>query len=301
MIDLHMHSSCSDGNDNVEELLKNVHKAGVKYFSITDHDTAESGRLIFADKNLQDFIHKNELVYTTGIELSCKYKGHKMHILAYDFDPNAPEVFELEQKYKELLKQKAEEKIELLNNAGYVFSEKSLEYLKTRINIRTLDLANCLVDDGYFDDLQKSANYVSKGLKTSVPSRLEAEFVLPLMKNIGAKLVWAHPIYGVGDKPESFEDIFWLAEELKQFGLVGLECFYSLYDKDQIDELLKIAKSLDLIVTTGSDYHGKNKSVRLAERTADGSEVEESKIKLDKIFVNNVICEKGGYGEIFYR
>lgn len=290
MIDLHMHSSCSDGKDNVEELLKNVKRAGIKYFSITDHDTAESGRIIFADKNLQKFIHDNELVYTTGIELSCKYKGHKMHILAYDFNPNAPEIFELEQKYNELLKQKAAEKIELLNNAGYVFSEKSLQYLSTRINIRTLDLANCLVDDGYFDDLQKSANYVSKGLKTSVPSRLDAEFVLPLMNSIGAKLVWAHPIYGVGDKPESFEDIFWLAEELKQFGLAGLECFYSLYNKEQIDKLLDIAEKLGLLITSGSDYHGKNKPVKLAERTIDGSKVDELKIELDKIFVNNVIC-----------
>lgn len=290
MIDLHMHSSCSDGKDNVEEILKNVKKAGIKYFSITDHDTAESGRIIFADKNLQKFIHENELVYTPGMEISCEYKGHKMHILAYDFNPSLPEVFELEKKYNELLKQKADEKIELLKNAGYVLSKKSLAFLKTRINIRTLDLANCLVNDGYFNDLQKSANYVSKGLKTSVKSRLDAKFVLPLMKSVGAKLVWAHPIYGVGDKPESFEDIFWLAEELKQFGLSGLECFYSLYNKEQIDKLLDIAENLGLLITAGSDYHGKNKPVKLAERTIDGSKVDELKIEVDKIFVNNVIC-----------
>lgn len=292
MIDLHMHSSCSDGNDNVEEILKNVHKAGIKYFSVTDHDTAESGRQIFSSEKLKNYIQNNGLVYVPGMELSCKYKGHKMHILAYDFNPNAADVFELEQKYNELLKRKADEKIELIKRDGYILSDDSLKFLKTRINIRTLDLANCLVNDGWFDDLQKSANYVSKGLKTSVPSRLDAEFVLPLMKSIGAKLVWAHPIYGVGDKPESFEDIEWLAEELKQFGLIGLECFYSLYNKEQIDKLLEIANRLNLVITTGSDYHGKNKSVKLAERTADGSEVDESKIKIDKIFVDNVICEK---------
>lgn len=289
MIDLHMHSTCSDGRDSVQEILKNVCDADIKYFSITDHDTAESGRQILASEELQKFIHDNGLVYVPGMEISCKYKGHKMHILAYDFNPNSDKVFEIEKSFKSLLKKKATEKIELMKNDGYVLSDKSLEFLNSRINIRTLDLANCLVNDGYFDDLQKGANYISKGLKTSVPSRLEAEFVLPLMKSIGAKMVWAHPIYGVGDKPESYEDIEWIAKELKPLGLVGLECYYSLYNSEQISELLKIANNLDMVITTGSDYHGGNKAVKLAERTSDGSFVDESKIDLSKIFVNNVI------------
>lgn len=289
MIDLHMHSTCSDGADTVEALINNVKNAGITYFSITDHDTAESGRIIYRNEDLQKFIHDNGLVYTTGMETSCKYKGHKMHILAYDFDPNAPEVLEIEQEFKGLLKQKELEKKELLKEAGYVFSQKSLDYLATRINVRTLDFANCLVNDGYFDDLQDAAAYVSKGLKTKIPSRMDAVKVVSMLSKIGAKMVWAHPIYGVGDKPESFEDIEWIAGELKQYGLVGLECYYSLYNKEQIDNLLAIADRLNMIITTGSDYHGANKPVKLAERTMDGSEIDESRIGINKIFVNKVI------------
>ena len=77
-----------------------------------------------------------------------------MHILAYDFDPFAPEVRFLESELAKLLKEKDDARMKYIENAGYVFSKKSLEFLKSRENVRKLDLANCLVNDGYFKDLE---------------------------------------------------------------------------------------------------------------------------------------------------
>ncbi len=289
MFDMHMHSVYSDGSDDLENLIENVSDSRIDFFALTDHDTAEGDRRIFVDDNLQKIIHERHLTFVPGIEISCRYKGVKMHILAYDFNPSRSEVFEIEQKMKDLLAQREIEKKQLMEKDGYVFSEKSLKFLASRLNARTLDFANCLVDDGYFDDVQKAATYVSKELKTKVNAKLDAEFVIKSMSKIGAKMVWAHSIYGVGEKPKSFELVDELVGELKEFGLAGLECYYSLYSNEEIDRLKKIAKKHGLFITCGSDYHGKNKSVKIGQLSSDGTKVNENDIKLDEIFINNVV------------
>ena len=289
MFYMHMHSVYSDGSDNLEKLIENVSDSGIDFFALTDHDTAEGDRQIFANVNLQKLIHEKHLTFVPGIEISCRYKGVKMHILAYDFDPNKREVFEIEQKMKNLLAQREIEKKQLMEKDGYIFSEKSLSFLATRLNARTLDFANCLVDDGYFDDVQKAATYVSKGLKTKVDAKLDAEYVIKTMTKIGAKMVWAHSIYGVGEKPKSFELVDELVGELKEFGLVGLECYYSLYSSEEIEKLKEIANKHGLFITCGSDYHGKNKPVKLGQLSADETKVDEDDIKLKEIFVNHII------------
>lgn len=286
MIDLHMHSTCSDGKDTIEELINNVNNAGIKFFSITDHDTAESGRRIFKNSNLQQLICEKGLKYVTGMEVTCRYNGHKMHILAYDFDPFAQEVFEVEQDMKKLLKEKEIEKLRLLSENGYSLSQKSLDYLATRINVRTLDIANCLINDGYFDDIETAAAYVSRGLKTQVKARLDGKEIVEKLSKIGAKMVWAHPIYGIGDRHESFEDVEKICQELKPYGLIGLECFYSLYNKEEIENLLNIAERLEMNISCGSDYHGKNKTVGLAEFSSDGTQADFSKVNIIDKFEN---------------
>lgn len=289
MFDMHMHSVYSDGSDDLKNLINNVSSSGIDFFALTDHDTAEGDRKIFADDKLQKMIHEKHLTFVPGIEISCRYKGVKMHILAYDFDSNKNEVFEIEQKMKNLLAQRENEKKSLMAKDGYILSEKSLKFLESRLNARTLDFANCLVDDGYFDDVQKAATYVSKELKTKVDAKLDAEYVIKTMTKIGAKLVWAHSIYGVGEKPKSFELVDELVGELKEFGLAGLECYYSLYSKEEIEKLKEIAKKHNLFITCGSDYHGKNKPVKLGQLSADETKVNENDIKLKEIFVNHII------------
>lgn len=289
MFDMHMHSICSDGSDNLEELINNVSDADIDFFALTDHDTAEGDRKILSDENLKNLIKSKNLTFVPGMEVSCIYNGTKMHILAYDFDPFAKEIFDIENDMKSLLKEREKEKIELMEKDGYALSKKSKEFLSSRINARTLDFANCLISDGYFDNLQTAARYVSKELKTKVVAKLNSAEVIKKLTGIGAKMVWAHSIYGVGDKPNSFETIEERIRELKPFGLVGLECYYSLYNKEEIDKLLEIAKKYNLFVTYGSDYHGKNKPVHLSEMSCDGTKVDLSNIKLKDIFTDNII------------
>lgn len=284
MYDMHMHSIFSDGSDDLRELINNVADSGIKYFSLTDHDTAEGIRTIFKSEDLKNLIRDKGLQFVSGMEISCKYKGTKMHILAYDFDPFAKEVYEIENEMKDLLKQRNIEKQQLMKKDGYVLSEQSLKFLESRINARTLDFANCLVNDGYFDNLSDAARYISKTLKTHVSARLNSKDVIEKMSGIGAKMVWAHSLYGVGDTPITHERVEEVVSELKDIGLSGLECYYSLYNKSEIEGLIKIAEKHDMQITCGSDYHGKNKKVNLMEFSSDGTVVDLSKLRVNKIF-----------------
>ena len=287
MIDLHMHTTCSDGTETVEELIDNVLKMGIDYFAITDHDTALACRKVFDSENLKSKIKENNATFVPGVEFTCVYNTRKVHILAYDIDPFSKEVLELEQKLKNLLKEKDDDRKVLLEKDGYKLSAESLAFLNERINIRTPDMANCLVNDGYFDTLDNACSYL-KSLKYARQYLYDAVEVIEKMSKSGAKVVWAHPFYGVGQKPLTIEQVEEFAKVFKDLGMVGLECYYSLYNKEQIDMLRNLAKNMGLYITCGSDYHGKNKTVKLANRSIDGSYVDENEIKIIKIFKNTV-------------
>lgn len=287
MIDLHMHTTCSDGTDTVEKLIDNVIAAGITYFAITDHDTAKGCRKVLDSEELKQKISAANISFVCGIEFSCIYKGRKMHILAYDIDPHSKEILELEAKFKNLLKEKDLYRAEAIKEQGFVLSDESMEFLNSRINVRTPDIANCLVKEGYFDDLEVACAYL-KTIKYPREYLLDVVDVLKTMSKVSAKLVWAHSIYGLKQKKIPFEQVEEFVSELKPYGLMGLECYYSLYNKEEIDNLRNIAKKFDLFITCGSDYHGKNKKVQLTERSADGTVVDENEINIIKTFSKTV-------------
>ena len=286
MFDLHLHSTFSDGSDKVEILIDKIKDAGVHYFSVTDHDTALSARTILSSEELKEKIRKNNLTYVTGVEWSCRYNGYSMHILAYDFDPFMPEIFEFEKEIKEILKEQTEQRLIKIQEQGYIFSKKSIEFLNSVTNVKKPHLANCLVRDGYFETIQDAMNNCLSKIRLPKKFSLDAEKVIRTLSKLGAKMVWAHSIHGLGKKPITFEEIEDLCIQMKEFGLSGLECYYSLYTKEEIDKLIEIANKLDLFITVGSDYHGENKVVKIAEVSSDGSKVNEKNIKVKDIFKN---------------
>ncbi len=287
MIDLHMHTTYSDGTDTLEKLIDNVIDAGINFFAITDHDTAKACRKVLRTEELKQKIINAGIKFVCGIEYSCIYKGRKVHILAYDIDPNHESVKRLEQKLKDLMKEKDIYRNQALEEMGYVFSKESNEFLNSRINIRTPDVANCLVKDGYFGEFKEATKYLDL-IKYPRDYLLDAVEVIEEMTKIGAKVVWAHAFYGLNQSHITPEKVDEFITELKPYGLCGLECYYSLYNKEEIGELLKLAKKHNLYITCGSDYHGKNKKIQLLERSVDGTETNEEDIDIINKF-NNVI------------
>lgn len=283
-----MHSTFSDGKDDIETLINHVKEAKIKTFALTDHDTSLGCRTILQSPKIINQIKNNDLEFVVGMEVSCLFGKYEMHILAYDFNPSAPEVLEIEQAVSDLLKQKHIFRLKSIEEAGFKLSQKSFDFLNTRVNVRKLDYANCLVNDGYFANVEDACKQFLNPMKYKGTDRLDAVEVLKKLTGIGAKMVWAHSLHGLNEKPITFEEVEWVVGELKQYGLAGLECFYSLYNKDEIQGLVEIAERNGLFITCGSDYHGKNKEVQLAEMSSDGSSVDYSKIKIHEIFKNTI-------------
>lgn len=284
MIDLHIHSTFSDGSDDVGELIDKISRAGIDTFSITDHDTAMSARTILGDEALKAKIRNSGLSYVVGTEWTCSVLGHGTHILAYDFDPFAPEVLELESEIKALLKQKNELRLKAIEDMGYKFSQKSMEFLASRINIKRVNIANCLVDDGYFATLSDAMEKCINTLVLPKKYKLDGEKVIKTLSGIGAKMVWAHSIRGLNHKPMDYDELERVLIRMKECGLVGLECYYSLYTGEEIEKLKELAKKHGLFITAGSDYHGNSRNASLGVTSADGTAPKDGEIQPNKIF-----------------
>ena len=275
MIDLHMHSNFSDGTDDLKTLIENVIKHKIKTFALTDHDTAEGCRQIYTNQSLQTLLNQNGVEFISGAEWTCILDKQKMHILAYGFDPFDENIVYLENEMRKMLNCKDEYRMVKLNEMGYEFSQKSLQYLAEKENIRTLDFAKCLVDDGYFDNVHVAIQDCIDLIKIPFQCKFNTIEAIKILKKAGAVVIWAHPIYDIRRDVVSFEKVEDLIELLKPVGLDGIECFYSLYSKEEIDKLVAIAKKHKLLISCGSDYHGENKDVKLGSFSSDNIKVDE--------------------------
>ena len=283
MLDLHMHSVYSDGKDDLDALIDNLKEAGVDYFSLTDHDTAEGCRQFLGDERLKNKLAENNMTFITGVEFTGIFEGRNVHILAYDFDIDSLAIKEAEQMEAAMVNKVNNYRWQCVKEAGLSLTEESVAKLKAKKNIRKMDFAALLVENGHYPDAQTAAR---EFFTSTYPfaDRVEASEIIEMLSKAGAKMVWAHSIGGVGEKPLEYDRIRELATKMKELGLVGLECYYSTYTKEQIDELLKIADELGLYVSCGSDYHGKNKPVKLTQFSCDGTPVDLSKITITKLF-----------------
>ena len=283
MLDLHMHSVYSDGKDDLDALIDNLKEAGVDYFSLTDHDTAEGCRQMLKNEAIVKKLEDNNMTFITGVEFTGIVEGRNVHILAYDFDIDSPAIKEAEQMEAAMVNRVNEYRWQCVREAGLSLTDESVARLKAKKNIRKMDFAALLVENGHYPDAQTAAR---EFFTSNYPfaDRVDGEEIIKMLSKAGAKMVWAHSIGGVGETPLEYDRIRALATKMKNLGLVGLECYYSTYTKEQIDELLKIADELDLYVSCGSDYHGKNKPVKIAQFSADGTPVDLSKITITKLF-----------------
>ena len=124
--DLHIHSNCSDGSDNIELLASNILNAGIDIFALTDHDTvdgcAQMANLI-----------KDKIKFIPSVELTCKADSVKCHILGYNCDYTNPTLLSLIEKGKKLRKQKLETRIKYLKDVWNI--ELTEEIFKDGIKI----------------------------------------------------------------------------------------------------------------------------------------------------------------------
>ena len=270
--DLHIHSNNSDGSDNTNELLNNLKKSGVEIFALTDHDTVEGCREM--EKLSPD------ITFIKGVELTCLCDDIKCHILGYGIDINNPDLLGLIEKGKQLRQQKLETRIKYLKDIFSIeLTKNEKDWLYSRKSVVKTHLANILVNRGLADDNLSAMKKYLDGIKTG-NTRFDGQEAIETIKKAGGIVVWAHPIGGEGEKHLTLKEFLPRLEKMKSFGIQGLECYYSRYNFDEIDFLVKCADDNNLYITGGSDYHGTNKNIPILRLNTAEIPIDSSKLTL---------------------
>ena len=265
-IDLHMHSTVSDGTDTPQELLRRVREAGIRLFALTDHDTLKGCAMIRKVRSAGDPRLLN------GVEFSCQDEQGKYHILGYHYDlDSAPinDVVELGHGYR---MEKVHFRLQFLKDRfGFTFAEEDVQALLALDNPGKPHIGNLMVRYGYAPSKEVAIkDYISQA--DFLDRHVRPEEAIQGILGSGGIPVLAHPAYGSGDELIVGEQMDRRLRRLTGFGLQGVEAFYSTFTPKLVKETLSFAETYGLYVTAGSDYHGENKMIALGRTNLDDTE-----------------------------
>ncbi len=273
-IDLHIHTTASDGSDSPALLLKNLKKAGITTFSITDHDTVD-GALEMEQLVTPDFR------FIRGIEFSCETPAGKCHILGYNYDPNDP-VFQAALSEGAALRQeKLLSRLRYLEETlGITFTEAERSWLQALRSPGKPHFGKLLVDRGIAATIDEAIQVYINPHKPR-RDRIDGSTAVAAILHAGGIPIWAHPLGGEGEKPLTVEKFQAQLNYLMGQGIQGLECHYSRYETAQREFLMTQAKAHGLLISGGSDYHGTNKrDLPLGQLSADGASIDCEKLTI---------------------
>lgn len=283
-IDLHMHSTVSDGTDSPAELLKKVKEAGIGVFSLSDHDAIKGCMEIL------DLLQKGDPAFIPGAEFSCRDELGKYHILGYGYDVKTEAMPEFIEFSHNIRMRKLSARMDYLKSEqGIAFPKEALDELYSLDNPGKPHIANMMVKYGYAQSKEQAFREVLNHLPVLV-SNIRPEQAIEAILAGGGIPVLAHPSYGDGDQLFIGEEMEQRISRLMTFGLKGLEAFYSGFTPQLVDEILGYADRFDLYVTAGSDYHGANKMIVLGDTGIEEGETQTSRLER---FLKDVTMHEG--------
>ena len=252
-IDLHVHSSCSDGTYTPSRLADYAAEKGLAAFALTDHDTIQG----LSEASLAASRYGIELV--PGIEFSTAYKGRDVHILGYDFDPNQAGFSSALSSFQESRDARNEEMAHLLRQkGGFDVTVSALHDAYGADTVITrAHFGRCLFENGYVSSISEAFDrYLGDHAPCFVPRTLSSpEDAVRLIRNAGGIPVLAHPLlYRLSS--DALEE---LVCKLMEYGLLGIEAVYSTYTAGEEKKMRRLAEKYHLAISGGSDFHGKNK------------------------------------------
>ncbi len=250
LIDLHIHSSASDGTCAPADIVRSAARAGLKAFALTDHDTV-SGLAEAAEEAAAAGIE-----FIRGIELSTNTEDRlSVHILGYWVPENCPdeqfEVFRLTRDNRNA------RMIERLNSLGIPQTFEDVSAESEGEALGRPHIAKALCRKGVVRSMKEAFDlYLGSGGMAYVPREpLPPSEAVSLLKGLGCTVSLAHPML-IGGGERKAEEI---ARGLVPFGLDAVEAYHSSQSSWDERFLTGMAKSLGLLVTGGSDFHGGNK------------------------------------------
>lgn len=260
-IDLHSHSTASDGTDTPAELVRNAVAAGLDVVALTDHDTTRGHAEAIAALPAG-------LTLVTGAELSCRYQGVGMHMLAYLFDPDEPALLAERELVRDDRVPRARGMVAKLRDLGVPITWEQVARIAGDGSVGRPHVASALVELGVVRTVGDAftKEWLADGGRAYVPRHESDPFkVVRLVKAAGGVTVFAHP--GASKRGRTVPES--AIAELAAAGLDGIEVDHMDHDEATRARLRGLASELGLLTTGSSDYHGSRKTCVLGEYTTD--------------------------------
>ena len=258
VVDLHLHTTASDGRLTPPELVDLVAKNGVEVFSITDHDSMEG--LTAAQETAKAW---PGLTLIPGVELGTEVDEGEIHVLGYFLDTADQELQQELARLRDGRDGRARRMVERLATLGMPIEWKRVAELAQGGATARPHVALALLEGGYVSEFQEAfEKYIGRDGPAYVSrDKMTPEEATRLIVRHGGLPVLAHPARYV-QNPEGHLPV------LKGAGLVGMEAHYKDYTPGEVEELLALCQKYDLIPMGGTDYHALRTSDEMMPGTA---------------------------------
>lgn len=247
--DLHCHTLFSDGSDSPRELFAHAKEIGLSGLAITDHDTIHG--LVEGMPEAA----KLSLPLLSGVEFSSSHREEPVHILAYAFPLNNPEILKFCEMHRKRREERNRKILHNLKSLGIIIEEQALEKSNLPLKGRTIGrphIALLMIQQGVVGSIKEAfQKYLGEGKVAYDPGEsVSVEETIDCIKKGKGFAILAHPHLIHSNK---------LVKDLLAMPFDGLEGYYANMFKEQEEKWLKIAEEKGWIITGGSDYHGKTK------------------------------------------
>jgi predicted metal-dependent phosphoesterase TrpH len=273
-IDLHTHSTASDGTSSPAALVGAAVAARLDVVALTDHDTTAG----WAEATDALRTADRDLTLVPGVELSCSVSTGRgpisLHLLAYLFDPVEPQFADARRRLREARTERAAAMVAALQADGHPITEEQVGTIAAGSPIGRPHVAQALVEAGVVRDLNEAftPEWIGPGGRYRVPRHeLSAQDAVGLVQAAGGVSVFAHPYAARRGAVVRAEDI----AELAGLGLGGIEAAHPDHLPDEESALRMLAGELGLFVTGSSDWHGGNREQALGARLTDQPDYEQ--------------------------
>ncbi|EHM09407.1 putative metal-dependent phosphoesterase, PHP family [Thermanaerovibrio velox DSM 12556] len=248
-VDLHLHSTCSDGTVKPSDLPKLGRRLGLSVMALTDHDTTDGN---------EEFLRscrRHRVKGIPGVEVSAE-APYTLHVLGYRVSSGGP----LEEALAWVREGREERNHRICSKLSALGVPVSMEEARSEAGsdlVGRPHIARVLVRKGYASDPMDAFNrFLGRGAPAYVSRRrLSPGDAIDLIRQSGGLAVMAHPLQtGLG-----WDDLYRLVVEMRSMGLWGVECFHSSASREDSLRLFQMCAELSLVPTGGSDFHGENK------------------------------------------
>lgn len=262
IIDLHIHTNCSDGYFSPKEIIDMASNNGVKVMSITDHDTIEA----YAD-DLFDYANSKGIKLIPGVEISTKVNKCGIHVLGYNFDLNNQDFRNRLSEFRNIRHIYLNDVSKKLESLGYVVNLEKLDKVDavTKAHIALDVVENNKNRDlllNNFGYIPAKGEFIEKVMNEGCPAYVEKKSVTPkdaaeLIRSASGKVILAHPVAYKYEDNLSDEYILDIVNSMKANGIEANYVYIDINDNkiNEIEHWNDFATRHNLITTIGSDFH----------------------------------------------